>query len=325
MAWRCPPFLVVRNLLLLLFCVVVVREYHLPYIRYVVPCGTVLFLEGFCVCVLLATRRGSLLQGTTFFCTPSQLPFPTEFGHPFAVDMDKVPEEFGVPATELPNDRCLLYVLLSLGERLVGHFGSILFHDSDHVVYGNVRDLPGGQLTKFVDLVLQVIDSMLQGGNYHVLFLELFPHTLHFEHHFFIGSGLWLLLLLLVVQRRKLALLKVSWIYSYQLVRRRIQTTRPYSTVISRWRIRSEGRGGLWLRIVVTGFVVTNDASLRTQGPIVSRSQGKCKRRRRSTDSPTIIYGRRWTPRFVLKIVVVVAAAAAAVSFDRRDPKALRK
>ena len=74
-----------------------------------------------------------LHERTTLFNAPLQFSLSPQSWNPFPIDVHKVPKEFWVPTTELADNGGLLDWLLSLGERLVGDFGSVVLHDANHV------------------------------------------------------------------------------------------------------------------------------------------------------------------------------------------------
>jgi hypothetical protein len=84
---------------------------------------------GLDACTLFCNQKK-----TAFFSATSEFSFPSKLWDPFAVVVEEETKEIRIPATELTHDGSFLYALFPLlGKSLVGDFGSIILHDTDHI------------------------------------------------------------------------------------------------------------------------------------------------------------------------------------------------
>ena len=59
------------------------------------------------------------LDFESIFCTALEFAILAQLRHPLPVDVDEPVEELRIPATELTYNRCLLYIVTSLGKGLI--------------------------------------------------------------------------------------------------------------------------------------------------------------------------------------------------------------
>jgi len=100
------------------------------------------FCSSFLIC-LLVVLEGCVLAGVG---AAIELALSSELGDPLAVPVDEVLEEVRIPAAELADHRRLLDGALPGRDGRFGYLATVLAHDFEHVLDGDLRDLAGGEL-----------------------------------------------------------------------------------------------------------------------------------------------------------------------------------
>jgi len=80
-----------------------------------------------------STRLGVFLHRSTLFNATFQFTFLAQLRDPLPIDVDEVTKKLRIPSSKLTDNGRLLDGVLTLGQGLVGNFGSIFLHDLDHV------------------------------------------------------------------------------------------------------------------------------------------------------------------------------------------------